>query len=100
MTEQWEQPVRKSRVKMSISRPHAWSITNIYQTVSSCLSGGFLANSLAIMNDALHQLFDLNSLLMSLVASWIARWKPNEKKTFGYYRAGKIDFHTRYKTYF
>lgn len=49
--------------------------------------GGFVANSLAIMNDALHQFFDLNSLLMSLVASWIARWKPNEKKTFGYYRA-------------
>lgn len=49
--------------------------------------GGFLANSLAIMNDALHQFFDLNSLLMSLAASWIARWKPNDKKTFGYYRA-------------
>lgn len=51
-------------------------------------SGGFVANSLAVMNDALHQFFDLNSLLMSLVATWIARWKPNEKKTFGYYRAG------------
>ncbi|XP_078376959.1 proton-coupled zinc antiporter SLC30A8-like [Oculina patagonica] len=49
--------------------------------------GGYAANSLAIMNDALHQFFDLNSLLMSLVATWIARWKPNEKKSFGYYRA-------------
>lgn len=66
--------------------------------VPSFLSGGFLANSLAIINDALHQFFDLNTLLMSLVASWIARWKPNEKKTFGYYRAGKNDFITRYKT--
>ena len=64
--------------------------------VPSFLSGGFLANSLAIMNDALHQFFDLNTLLMSLVASWIARWKPNEKKTFGYYRAGKNDFLTRF----
>ena len=53
-----------------------------------------MANSLAVMNDALHQFFDLNSLLMSLVATWIARWKPNEKKTFGYYRAGKKDFLT------
>ncbi|XP_068670496.1 proton-coupled zinc antiporter SLC30A8-like [Montipora capricornis] len=51
------------------------------------IAGGFIANSLAIMNDALHQFFDLNSLVMSLIASWIARWKPNEKKTFGYYRA-------------
>ena len=51
-------------------------------------SGGFMANSLAVMNDALHQVFDLSSLLMSLVASWIARWKPTENKTFGYYRAG------------
>ena len=75
-----------------ISGPHARSITTINETVSSYLSGGFVANSLAIMNDALHQFFDLNSLLMSLVASWIARWKPNEKKTFGYYRAGKHDF--------
>lgn len=57
-------------------------------------SGGFVANSLAVMNDALHQFFDLNSLLMSLVATWIARWKPNEKKTFGYYRAGKNDVFT------
>lgn len=51
------------------------------------VTGGLLANSLAVINDALHQIFDLSSLLMSLVASWIARWKPNEKKTFGYYRA-------------
>lgn len=49
--------------------------------------GGFLANSLAVMNDAIHQFFDLNSLLLSLIASWIARWKPNDNKTFGYYRA-------------
>jgi len=49
--------------------------------------GGLIANSLAIMNDALHQFFDLNSLLMSLAASWIARWQPNEKKSFGYFRA-------------
>ena len=53
------------------------------------VSGGFIANSLAIMNDAVHQFFDFNSLVMSLAASWIARWQPNEKKTFGYYRAGK-----------
>lgn len=52
-------------------------------------TGGFIANSLAIINDALHQFFDLSSLVMSLVATWIARWKPNEKKSFGYYRAGK-----------
>lgn len=51
-------------------------------------AGGLIANSLAIMNDALHQIFDLNSLLMSLAASWIARWKPNQRKTYGYYRAG------------
>ena len=52
-------------------------------------TGGFIANSLAIINDALHQFFDLSSLVMSLVATWIARWKPNEKKSFGYYRAGR-----------
>jgi hypothetical protein len=50
--------------------------------------GGFIANSLAVLNDALHQIFDLNSLLMSLAAAWISSWKPNDKKTYGYFRAG------------
>ena len=61
----------------------------LFNVIFVVVVGGLLANSLAIINDALHQIFDLNSLLMSLGASWIARWKPNEKKTFGYYRAGK-----------
>ncbi|KAK3753286.1 hypothetical protein QZH41_015235, partial [Actinostola sp. cb2023] len=51
------------------------------------VTGGFIANSLAVLNDALHQVFDLNSLLTSLVAAWIASWKPNDRKTFGYFRA-------------
>lgn len=56
------------------------------------VAGGALANSLAVMNDAIHQFFDLNSLLLSLAASWIAGWKPNDNKTFGYYRAGNPIF--------
>ncbi|EDO48857.1 predicted protein, partial [Nematostella vectensis] len=51
------------------------------------VTGGVIANSLAVMNDALHQLFDLNSLLASLLAAWIAGWKPNSQKTYGYFRA-------------
>lgn len=72
---------------------------NSYITTKTCVeliqrhntlrTGGYFSNSLAIINEALHQLFDLSSLLMSLVAAWIARWRPNEKKTFGYFRAGK-----------
>ncbi|XP_031557916.1 zinc transporter 8-like [Actinia tenebrosa] len=51
------------------------------------ITGGFIANSLAVLNDALHQIFDLNSLLMSLAAAWISSWKPNDRKTYGYFRA-------------
>ena len=47
-----------------------------------------MANSLAVVNEALHHVLDLNSLLTSLLAAWIASWNPNDKKTFGYYRAG------------
>ena len=52
-------------------------------------TGGLLAGSLAIMTDAAHMLSDFASFLISLFAIWVARWLPDKRKTFGYYRAGK-----------
>jgi len=55
-------------------------------------TGGLLAGSLAIMTDAAHMLSDFAAFLISLFAIWVAHWLPDKKRTFGYYRAGKLKF--------
>ncbi|CAH1241236.1 SLC30A3 [Branchiostoma lanceolatum] len=50
-------------------------------------TGGYLANSLAIMTDAAHMFSDFGSFLISLAALWIGSRQPTNKMTFGYYRA-------------
>ena len=55
-------------------------------------TGGLLAGSLAIMTDAAHMLSDFAAFLISLFAIWVARWLPDKKRTFGYYRAGILKF--------
>ncbi|XP_020611499.1 zinc transporter 2-like [Orbicella faveolata] len=39
------------------------------------------------MTDAAHMLSDFASFLISLFAIWVARWLPDKRRTFGYYRA-------------
>lgn len=48
---------------------------------------GLLANSMAILSDAAHDFMDSASLMLSLIASWVSRRPPDEKRTFGYRRA-------------
>jgi cobalt-zinc-cadmium efflux system protein len=48
--------------------------------------GGLFTNSLALLSDAGHMLSDASSLLLSVVALWIASRPPTPKKTFGFYR--------------
>lgn len=50
------------------------------------IAGGILVGSLALISDALHNLVDLFSLLLSLLGERSLRWKPNEVKTYGYGR--------------
>jgi cobalt-zinc-cadmium efflux system protein len=50
------------------------------------VAGGILLGSLALISDALHNLVDLFSLLLSLVGERSLRWKPNQVKTYGYGR--------------
>lgn len=49
--------------------------------------GGILSNSLALLSDAVHNLNDTLSLIISLVARKISRKGVNQSKTFGYKRA-------------
>lgn len=49
--------------------------------------GGILSNSLALLSDAVHNLNDTLSLIISLVARKISKKGVNQDKTFGYKRA-------------
>jgi cobalt-zinc-cadmium efflux system protein len=51
------------------------------------LIGGYYANSLALMTDAVHVLTDVAALCLSLLALWISTRPASGAKTFGYLRA-------------
>ena len=50
--------------------------------------GGYVANSLAIMTDAVHMLADLIGILVSLLALWLSARPPTARFTFGLHRLG------------
>lgn len=49
--------------------------------------GGIIANSLAILTDAAHLTSDLSGFIISIIAIYIGKKKPDKVYTFGYYRA-------------
>jgi cobalt-zinc-cadmium efflux system protein len=51
------------------------------------LGFGYLANSLALISDALHNLSDVMALLLAWGAARLARRRPTETHTYGYRRA-------------
>jgi len=52
------------------------------------LIGGFISGSLALLSDAVHNLSDVLSLIISYAANWLSRKrKQNLGQTFGYKRA-------------
>uniref|UniRef100_A0A1W7RD56 Probable proton-coupled zinc antiporter SLC30A4 n=1 Tax=Agkistrodon contortrix contortrix TaxID=8713 RepID=A0A1W7RD56_AGKCO len=50
------------------------------------LVGGYIANSLAVMTDALHMLTDLSSIILTILALWLSAKAPTKKFTFGFHR--------------
>ncbi|XP_073160093.1 probable proton-coupled zinc antiporter SLC30A4 isoform X7 [Lepidochelys kempii] len=56
------------------------------------LIGGYVANSLAIMMDALHMLTDLSGILLTLLALWLSAKSPTKKFTFGFHRLETVQF--------
>jgi cobalt-zinc-cadmium efflux system protein len=49
--------------------------------------GGFMTGSLALLADAGHMLTDVASLLLALIAIWIATRPHSSKRSYGYQRA-------------
>ena len=52
--------------------------------------GGVIANSIAILSDAVHLLTDLSGFIISIVSLRIAKRAPTKVYTYGYQRAGII----------
>ena len=65
-----------------------WTIVlNVAITVAQAI-GGFVSGSLALLSDAVHNLSDVLSLIISYVANWLTRNKEQTlSQTFGYKRA-------------
>jgi cobalt-zinc-cadmium efflux system protein len=61
------------------------TITGLYFLAE--LVGGFYANSLALLTDAVHMLTDIAALCLSLFTLWIASRPATPDKTYGYLRA-------------
>ncbi|KAG8145053.1 putative Solute carrier family 30 member 4 protein [Naja naja] len=54
------------------------------------LVGGYVANSLAVMTDALHMLTDLSSIILTLLALWLSGKAPTKMFTFGFHRLDRL----------
>jgi len=61
-------------------------LLNVLITASQII-GGLLSGSLALLSDALHNFSDVLSLLVSYVASKLAKQEASVHRTFGYKRA-------------
>jgi cobalt-zinc-cadmium efflux system protein len=61
-------------------------VLNIAITVSQIV-GGIVSGSLALLSDALHNLSDVISLIISYAANALSRKQASTNKTFGYKRA-------------
>lgn len=61
-------------------------LLNILITVSQVI-GGFISGSLSLLSDALHNLSDVISLIISYAANKLSRKQASTNKTFGYKRA-------------
>ena len=61
-------------------------ILNVVITLSQII-GGIVSGSLALLSDALHNLSDVISLLISYIANVLTRRKASAGRTFGYKRA-------------
>ncbi len=59
---------------------------NILITVAQII-GGFISGSLSLLSDALHNLSDVISLIISYFANILSRKQASTNKTFGYKRA-------------
>lgn len=65
-----------------------WSMVITVGLVVVELVGGYIGQSIALISDAIHNLVDIPTMLISWVAIRWAERPPTPQKTYGYHRAG------------
>jgi cobalt-zinc-cadmium efflux system protein len=68
----------------------AWAIAATLGLVVAEVFGGILGHSVALLNDAVHNLSDVPALGISWLAMRWAERPADSEKTFGYHRAGTL----------
>ncbi|BDU49832.1 cation diffusion facilitator family transporter [Haliovirga abyssi] len=74
---------------ISLKKITGVTILNATITITEII-GGILSGSLSLLSDALHNLSDTVAIILSYVALVISRKEKNEKKSYGYKRAGVL----------
>src|SRR6516164_5273467 len=72
------------------SRVLAWAMAATLALVVAELLGGLLGRSIALVNDAVHNLSDVPALGISWLAMRWAQRPADDEKTYGYRRAGEL----------
>src|ERR1700730_9792206 len=67
-----------------------WAIVATLGLVVAEIVGGFLGRSVALLNDAVHNLSDVPALGISWLAMRWAERPADTEKTYGYHRAGTL----------
>ncbi|HVB35087.1 MAG TPA: cation diffusion facilitator family transporter [Patescibacteria group bacterium] len=65
-----------------------WAIAATLGLVIAELAGGLTGHSIALITDAVHNLTDAPTLVISWLAARLAERPPTSEKTYGYHRAG------------
>lgn len=68
----------------------AWAMAATLGLVVAEVLGGFLGHSVALLNDAVHNLSDVPALGISWLAMQWAQRPADTEKTYGYHRAGTL----------
>ncbi len=68
----------------------AWAMLATLGLVAAEVLGGFLGRSVALLNDAVHNLSDVPTLGISWLAMHWAQRPADSERTYGYHRAGTL----------
>ena len=68
----------------------AWAMVATLGLVVAEVLGGFLGRSVALLNDAVHNLSDVPALGISWLAMRLAQRPADSDRTYGYHRAGTL----------
>jgi cobalt-zinc-cadmium efflux system protein len=68
----------------------AWAMVATLGLVVAEVFGGFLGHSVALLNDAVHNLSDVPALGISWLAMRLAQRPADSERTYGYHRAGTL----------